>query len=233
MINDFIDPTQAALMAAGLSVIAYLPYAKAVLDDNARPQRSSWFIWALLSIVAVTSVRGSGGTQGLIFTTAQMAGTTGIFVMSLWRGTGSFVGRSELTVLGGSAAGLALWAWTSDPRWAMGLSIAVGALAGTLTISKAYRQPHTEALLPWTLQWMAAVFGVLSVLGGTAMEMAYPVYLLALYSGITGADVMGRMGVPLHMRRPRIRLRRRDARGSRGAPSAAAPRESGTSRAAA
>lgn len=187
-----LDSTQVAAIAGCLSIVAYLPYGYDVLRGTVIPQRTSWLIWGLLSLIAFFSVLASGGSDGLLFTGAQMAGTNTIFVMSLWRGTGSLAEPADAAVVTLSGFGLGLWWWTDNPAWAMGLSIAIGTLGGLLTVAKAFRRPRSEALGPWALQWLAAALGVGSVIGTTALEVAYPLYLFLLYSGIVGATLGGR-----------------------------------------
>ena len=186
------DEAQLAAVAASLSVMAYLPYGWAVLRGRARPQRSSWLIWSVLSAVAFFAVLGSGGTRGLLFTGSQLAGTAAIFLLSLWSGAGSVFNRSEGAILSLSALGLLLWWATDDAAYAMALSIAIGTTGGSLTVLQAYRRPGSEALLPWAVQTLAAGFGVASALGGSMLELAYPAYLLALYAAIFGAGLAGR-----------------------------------------
>lgn len=187
-----LDSTHIAALAGILSVAAYLPYGYDVLRGTVIPQRTSWLIWGLLSLIAFFSILMSGGSDGLLFTGAQMMGTNTIFLLSLWRGTGSLAEPADFTVISLSALGLGLWWWTDNPAWAMGLSITIGTLGGTLTVAKAYRRPRSEALRPWALQWLAALLGVGSVIDTTALEVAYPLYLFLLYSGIVGATLVGR-----------------------------------------
>ena len=196
-----METSAPALISGVLSVAAYVPYTIAALRGQATPQRSSWFIWGLLSVIAFTSVLHSGGARGLVFTGAQMLGTNTVFLLSLWRGTGSIARPSDATVLGLSALGLLLWWWTDNAAWAMALAIAVGSAGGSLTIAKAFSRPRSEVLTPWVLQWLAAGFGVASVFGASAMETAYPLYLFLLYSGIAGATGIGRITRRLSRRR--------------------------------
>jgi hypothetical protein len=188
-----IETSAPALISGVLSVAAYVPYTVSTLRGRTVPQRASWFIWGLLSVIAFASVLHSGGTRGLVFTGAQMVGTNTVFLLSLWRGTGSIARRSDATVLGFSGLGLLLWWWTDNAAWAMALAIAVGSAGGSLTIAKAVSRPRSEMLTPWVLQWLAAGFGVASILGASAMEAAYPLYLFLLYSGIAGATAIGRV----------------------------------------
>ena len=191
-----MNPSQLANIGAALSLVAYMPYAWAVLRGHARPQRSSWLIWSVLSSTALAAVIGSGGTQGIAFTASQTGGTVAIFLLSLWRGTGSLYNRADCSVIVASAVGIGLWFLTDNPTYAMVLSIGIGAMGGSLTVLKAYRLPASEAIGPWALQMTAAGFGVASVIGATALEMAYPIYLLVLYIAIVAAGGLGRIPNP-------------------------------------
>jgi hypothetical protein len=181
-----------AVFAATLSVVAYLPYAYAIVRGRAQPQRASWLIWSVLSTMAFLAVLSEGGSKSLMFTGSQTAGTIAIFLMSFWRGAGSFWSRTDMCVLGVAGLGLCLWWWTDAAGWAMALSIAIGSIGGVLTVLNAYWRPAFEAVVPWTLQVLAAILGVGSVMGGTALEIAYPLYLLVLYAAILGAALLGR-----------------------------------------
>ncbi|MEM6727651.1 MAG: hypothetical protein AAF618_04050 [Pseudomonadota bacterium] len=174
-----------------MSAFAFVPYTMAIFRGSTRPQRSTWLIWSVLSLTAFIAVATSGGGIGLLFMGAQMGGTVLVLILSFWRGSGSFFNLADALVLAASSVGIAMALSTESAVYALALTIAIGTLAGALTVAKAFTAPQSECMLPWALHALASVFGVASVIGAGAFEMAYPLYLFALYAAILSANGLG------------------------------------------
>jgi len=180
-----------AALSAMLSCMAYFPYIKDTLAGTTQPQRASWLIWSVLSSIAFASQLAEGAAQSLIFAGIQCSGTVVIFLLSIRRGAGDLITGRDGWVLLASAVGLGLWYITDSATYALVTTIAVSLLGGTVTISKAYRDPDSETPSCWLLGLAASVLAAMSVGGLDWVLLAYPLYLIALKGSIVAAIYFG------------------------------------------
>ena len=175
-----------------LSVFAFLPYILDTIARRTEPQRASWLIWAVLGSIAFMSQVFEGATSSLWFAGVQVASTIIILVLSIWVGTGKFLGKSDYMILVAASIGLLLWYFTDNAAYALAITISISLLGGMATIVKAYRDPESETLITWIVSLVASVCAILSVGVVDPTLLAYPVYLFTLYLGFIVAIVLGR-----------------------------------------
>ena len=180
------------IIAGVLSVFAYLPYIVDTLKGRTQPQRSSWTIWSILASVSFFAQLSEGATDSLWFAGVQTSGTIIIALLSIRFGTGCFLNRADSLILIVAAFGLYLWYLTDTAVYALAISIGIGALGGSLTVIKAYRDPDSESILSWAVSFVATLFAIVSVGQLDAVMLAYPLYLFALYACIITAMLFGR-----------------------------------------
>lgn len=192
LIDDLGPLALFGILAAVLSTLAYLPYIRDTARGQTQPQRASWLIWSVLSAIAFASQVYEGATSSLWFAGVQSLATAIIFALSLRFGTGAFLNRKDMAVLGMAAGGLLAWYWMETAVYALAISIAISLLGGIVTISKAYRAPETETYATWILCLVASVLALFAVGSANWILLAYPLYMLVLNSAIVIAITLGR-----------------------------------------
>jgi len=180
------------LLSAGLTCLGYLPYLRDIILGRTHPQRASWLIWSVLGSIALASQVYEGAMASLAFAPIQLGATILIFVMSVFLGSGRYLCRNDYAVLAAAAAGLLMWYWMDNAAYALAITITISLLGGTLAAVKAYRAPETETLSTWVIFWAASGLATLSVGELDPILLAYPLYLFALYTVISGAVILGR-----------------------------------------
>ena len=175
-----------------LSIFAFVPYILDTIARRTEPQRASWLIWAVLGSIAFMSQVFEGATSSLWFAGVQVASTIIILVLSIWVGTGKFLGKSDYMILVAASIGLLLWYFTDNAAYALAITISISLLGGMATIVKAYRDPESETLITWVVSLVASVCAILSVGVVDPTLLAYPLYLFTLYLGFIVAIVLGR-----------------------------------------
>lgn len=191
----FLDPKALAflgLASAALSTVGYLPYLRDVIAGRTQPQRACWLIWSILGSVALASQIQEGAMASLGFAVVQVGGTILIFAMSIACGVGRFLRPGDWAVLALATLGLVTWYFTSNAAYALGMTITISLLGGALTVAKAYNDPRSETLSTWITFWLASALAVISVGAWEPVLLAYPLYLLTLYTAILGAIALGR-----------------------------------------
>ena len=188
------DPSVLALVgvfSAVLSTIGYLPYLVDTAKGRTHPQRACWLIWSVLGSIALASQIHEGAMASLGFAAVQVTGTVIVFALSIFVGKGKFLHRTDWLTLAAAAIGLLLWYFTSSAAYALAITISISLLGGSMTVFKAYRDPGSETVSTWMVFWAASALAVVSVGAWDATLLAYPLYLLTLYSAILGAIALG------------------------------------------
>lgn len=194
MSMDFAGIDAAAtlgLIAAALSIAAYMPYAIDTVARRTRPHRASWLIWTTLSSIAFATQIFEGATTSVGFAAAQVLGTGSIFVLSIFYGQGGYLNRQDGLTLGMAAIGLGFWAVTEDPAYALAMTIAISLLGGVATSRKAFAAPLTETALTWFMSLLAAGVAILAIDGQGWILWAYPVYMFTVNAMILVAIHLG------------------------------------------
>lgn len=180
-------------LAAGLSVLGFLPYILDTMRGRTRPERVTWAIWAVLSSISAAALWATGPSAALAFAVVQAGCTAFIATLALRFGTWRAVTRFDGCVLAGAAIGLGLWAMTDSAAYALAISIAVSAVGSLPTLLKAFIAPASETWSAWALLLVAGLLAVLAVGARDPVALAYPLYLVVLYTAVLTALTLGRM----------------------------------------
>jgi hypothetical protein len=172
-----------ALFAISGSIVnfaACLSYVRAILKGEATPNRVSWFLWALVPLIAgVAQLRAGVGVSTLVVLSVG-AGPTCIVLASFAARTGSWkLGPFDYVCGACALAALALWALTGEPVTAIVLSILGDFVAALPTLRKAWLAPATENRSTYLIALFGMILGVLSVQETTFAAYAFNAYLVA------------------------------------------------------
>lgn len=195
------------LLAVSCALVQYIPYIHGILKGNIRPQRVAWLIWFALGGVIFFSQLAKGGSASLWVTCMQMTGNLIVFLLGLKYGYGRFTKRDAMSLVI-AAFGLVLWAITKEPTVALLIAIGVDSIGAILVATKAYRDPHSEALSTWVFSASAGLCAALAV--GTLEKpilLLYPLYVV-LNSGITAITIALRKPLMERLRQLEAELER-------------------------
>jgi hypothetical protein len=179
------------LSAGIVSLIGYPFYIRDIFWGTTRPERASWFIRSLLSLITFFTQYFEGATNSLWLAGAQMVGVLIIFFCSLRKGVGGFTKRDVfgLTV---ALIGLVMWYLTRHAAIALLLALFVDAVGTALTIPKAYHDPESETLFTWGIDCVAGVLAGLAVGTLNPILLVYPAYIFVSNGATALAIVLGK-----------------------------------------
>src|SRR5579862_2423136 len=101
-------------LAGGLiAFIGYMHYAIEIFQHKAKPQRSAFFIWLVLGLIAVFSQVAKGATSSLWLPSLETLGSFFIFLLSIKYGIGGFSKKDYLALLI-AILGLITWYFTRE-----------------------------------------------------------------------------------------------------------------------
>ena len=115
-----------------------------------------------------------------------------MFLLSIGLGAGDYFSRQNRLIFLAALIGLVAWYLTESAAYTLAITITISLLGGSVTVLKAYEDPESETLSTWILMVAVAIFAVLSVGRYDPVILAYPLYLLTLYSAIVLAIIFGR-----------------------------------------
>ena len=183
--------TSFGLISGFLSVVTYVPYLNDIFKLTTKPQRATWFIWSVLSGIAFVAQITKGATDSLWLVGVQTIGVVIVFLLSLRYGVGGLT-KKDIGSLCAAGLGLLLWYVTSDAAVALVIAVCIDAVAGMLTLLKAYEHPDTETLSTWVLSGTAGIFGALAVGTFNFVLLLFPLYIVLINYAIAGAIIYGR-----------------------------------------
>lgn len=178
-----------------LSLMGGVHYAWETIHGRNKPNRMTWFLWALAPLVAFTAMIGQGvRLQGALMTFAVGFNPLMIFIASfvnkksVWKLT-----RFDVVCGALSAAGLTGWLLTQQGDIAIFFSILADGLAGLPTLVKAWKNPESEGWLVFFVATISATITLLTVHVWDLRHVGFPLYILVLCS-LLGVLVKFKLG---------------------------------------
>lgn len=173
------------IIGALLNLFGSSTYAYSTIKGETKPNRVTWFLWALAPLIAFSASIGEG--VGLLALMTFMVGFGPLIIF-----LSSFVNRkafwkiSKLDIICGiiSVAALALWIITGSGVVAIIFSIIADFVAGIPTIIKAYTDPETENYSVFLFGAISAIITLLAIDTWEAAYYAFPLYILMICSVI-------------------------------------------------
>jgi len=160
-----------------IGTIAFIPYIRSIIQGETKPNRASWFIWAILGGTILASYHFSGASSTIWLAVVYAIMPVIIFLFSFKYGVGGLE-RLDLICLAGAALGLLLWKLSDKPEIALYLNILVDSLGFMPTLKKAYFQPASESKLAWSIGVAATWLNLLAINSWRPGIALYPIYTL-------------------------------------------------------
>ena len=164
-------------LGALIFLIGSVGYLIETLKGKVKPNKVTWFLWALAPLIAfLAQIKQGVGLQSLLtflfgFVPFLILFASFINKKSYWK-----IEKSDLICAGLSIIGLILWQITKVGNIAISFSIISDFLAGWPTIIKSYRHPETENYL---IYFGNAIFALITLL--TIKVWNFETYSFSLY----------------------------------------------------
>ena len=158
------------------SIIAFIPYIRAIYKKETKPSGASWWTWTFINFVALASSRYAGAPwQVLLLPIWFCLSQIYIAILSTKYGDNNWDFGNKLCVAG-ACVGVALWIITGQPLLALIISIIADIFASIPNFRHVWTNPEQENRLGWTLGWGGIIFGVLAVSEWSLAEASLPIY---------------------------------------------------------
>lgn len=171
-------------LGAALNLIGSVTYVVATVKGKTKPNRVTWFLWALAPLIAFGAMVGEGVSplDGLM-TFMVGFGPLMIFIASfvneksVWKIT-----KFDVICGGLSVLGIIAWALTRTGNIAILFSVLADGLALLPTLVKSWKEPETENYVVFMNGAISAIITLLALKTYNFEHVAFPVYILAACS---------------------------------------------------
>ncbi|MDD5171876.1 MAG: hypothetical protein PHF60_02455 [Candidatus ainarchaeum sp.] len=165
------------IAAGAIGFLGFVPYIIGTLRGTTKPNKTTWLIWAVMGVIIAASYFSAGARDSVWVPAAYAIGILAVAALSLRFGEKGWT-KLDLLCLLGAGVGLLLWWLTSEPTFALYLTIAVDAIGFLPTLRKAYERPESEDRLAWCLFLVADALNIFAISEWTLAMASYPVYVL-------------------------------------------------------
>jgi hypothetical protein len=134
-------------IAIGLTIIAYYPYIRSIIQGKTKPHVFSWVIWGTsTSIVFLAQLADKGGAGAWVI---GFSGIISIYVafLAYIKRSDSSITRIDWLFFIVAMTALPIWYLTSDPLWAVVILTTVDVLGFVPTFRRSYILPFEEQLM--------------------------------------------------------------------------------------
>lgn len=152
------------------SASGYIPYIRDILARKTKPERASWLIWTVLTVIAFFTQFAKGASYSLWLPALETCGLTIVLFLSIQFGVGGLQKRDLA---------------------ALYITIGIDAIGTILTVQKAYEKPETETLSTWLLVASAGILGMLAVGQWNTILLSYPFYIFLANGATASAMLLG------------------------------------------
>lgn len=183
------------IVAGVLTLFSAVPYLRDTMRGTTKPQRTSWFVFAVVAIVAAAGQLANSSSAGAILAIGSAVGVTAIAVASISHGVGGDTSgdRQALLTL---MIGLLLWAITNRPIIAVAVAILVDTPALLLTLRKAATDPKSETLSMWVVDGAAGFVTIAAASSLGTHHLLYPAYHAISNLAVSVAILRGQIRLP-------------------------------------
>jgi hypothetical protein len=134
-------------IAIGLTVIAYYPYIRSIIQGKTKPHVFSWVIWGTSTcIVSLAQLADKGGEGAWVIGFSGIISIYVAFLAYIKRSDSSITRIDRLFFIVAMTA-LPIWYLTSDPLWAVVILTTVDVFGFAPTFRRSYISPFEEQLM--------------------------------------------------------------------------------------
>ncbi|MEI8062282.1 MAG: hypothetical protein WCG97_03225 [bacterium] len=160
-------------------ITGYIPYIYEVIRGTDIPNRASWCIWSLSTLIILFGVHETGTHEAIWVPIADAIGCFVIFILSLRLGTGGWSKTDKISLVV-SLLGLIIWLMTGSALIALVANLIIYISGYIPTIKKSIRNPRSESLLAWTIFLIGVILNLITVMLGHDSGFAVWLYPITL-----------------------------------------------------
>lgn len=171
------DITAVVGKVAGIvSLVAFIPYILAILWGETKPNRATWWIWAVVGLMLGASYYSSGANHTIWVPVSYIIGPFVTAILSIKYGVGGWT-RFDRNCLLGAGVSAVLWWMFNSPLTVLLINLFIDSMGALPTIRKVYHEPESEDSTAWVLSFVANTINLFAVERWTFKIAIYPMYM--------------------------------------------------------
>ncbi len=174
-------PENFVILGLVFNFLGGLSYLIATLKGKVKPNRVTWFLWAIAPLVAFFAEIGEGVRIQALMTFMVGFNPLVIFLASFVNKKAEWkLGPLDYVMGGLSLLGIFLWYLTKNGNYAIFFSISADGLAAIPTLIKSYYYPETENYWAFLAAFISAAITLLTIDVWNFAHYGFPLYILLL-----------------------------------------------------
>jgi hypothetical protein len=169
-----LDKQTLGILSVILTIVAYVPYFRSLLNHQTKPHLLSWIIWTIMNGIAFFAqyIKGAGAGSWMTALTAILS----VVVIGFAIKTGEKnITRSDWMAFTGAFLAMFLWYLTTDPLWAIIIVSIIDILACYPTLRKSYSKPYQESALSYGLCAARSALAIFALENYSVVTILYPI----------------------------------------------------------
>jgi hypothetical protein len=160
-----------------LGLISSFVYFVAILKKEAKPHRTTRFVFLIISLLTTFALLAQSNRVALWLSAVSTFQSVVIFILSLKFGMGGLA-KSDIICFFIAISGIISWQLTKNPILALYFALAADFTGFIPTLIKTYHLPKTEVWLFYSLDVIAALFNLLATRQFIFNQFLYPLYII-------------------------------------------------------
>ncbi|MEK7187378.1 MAG: hypothetical protein AAB691_00850 [Patescibacteria group bacterium] len=189
MLNDKVI---LGLLTIAIGIVSYSIYFQNIFRGKIKPDPFSWLIWGMLATITFFAQMAGAAGPGA-WATALTAVVCFLISFSVYLRHDGKIQPIDSVSLIGAVFAIGIWYATSDPLWAVLLSILIGAIGFARTLKKAFRRPIQEAAITYFLNAVKFTLAIFALEIYTPLTFLYPVSLVFMNLLLVGVLLLRRL----------------------------------------
>jgi len=166
-------------VAIVLTITAFFPYIRSILNESIRPHVFSWIIWGATTFVVFLAQLADGGGAGAWPIGISALLTISIALLAYSRRADIVITRTDWLFFVSALSSLPVWYLTSDPLWAVVILTTVDVLGFGPTVRKAYLFPHSESVLFFSMFTTRNIIVIMALEHYSVTTVLFPAVIAA------------------------------------------------------
>lgn len=168
-----------AIIAALLTLVAFIPYIQSILTGQTKPHIFTWIIWGLTTFIVFLAQLADQGGMG-----AWPIGLSGILTMSVAllayvKKSDSSITRTDWAFFIAAISAIPFWYITTNPLSAVIILTTVDVIGFLPTIRKVYHKPHEDRIFMYVLMIIRNMVATLALEHYSLTTMLFPLVMIA------------------------------------------------------
>ncbi|MDB2415310.1 hypothetical protein N9W34_06020 [Rickettsiales bacterium] len=164
-------------IAIFLTIVAFLPYIKSILNGKTKPHVFSWVIWGSTTLIVFAAQLSDNAGAG-----AWPFGISGI--ITIYVAFLAYMKKSDITITYSdwiffiiAMSSIPVWYITSSPLWTVIVLTAIDIIGFAPTFRKAYYNPFEENLTFFVIMGIRNLISTFAIVNYSIITTLFPAFM--------------------------------------------------------